>query len=225
MKAFDKKDGSGAYNWGTPGDELAVSEETQGFGSPPKDTEETPVDADAEATPDAEVLSGDENKENVEETAPEMTFAEYRKLQEESRVKPEFNLRKVDDKVKGMKEVKKQTEEEKEEDGSLYFPKKYYEEKYKTSGRERVHMDLNFQYGAGDNRHMDSERGRRGGRGRGRGRGRGGGRGEDRGGDAPARNDSPVESGGFGGGFGSSTTTPNDPGIALEDDAEFPTLG
>ena len=24
VKAFDKRDGSGAYNWGTPGDELPV---------------------------------------------------------------------------------------------------------------------------------------------------------------------------------------------------------
>jgi len=155
------------------------------------------------------------------------TLSEYKKQLEEGRSKPEFNLRKPNEgeKLKGLKELKKKpTEEEREVDGSLYFPKKYYEERYKTSGREKVHMDVNFQYGAGDNRHMDTERGgRRGGRGgRGRGRGRGGGRDGGRdGGDAPPRNDSPVESGGFGG-FGSSPA--DDPGIALEDDSEFPCL-
>merc|ERR1712183_597936 len=95
-----------------------------------------------------------------------------------------------------------------EEDGSLFFPKQYYERVVKTSGREKVHMDLNFQYGQGDNRHMDTDS-----------RGRDGGR---DGGDAPPRNDSPVESGGFGGGFGGCPA--DDPGIALEDDAEFPSL-
>lgn len=63
---------------------------------------------------------------------------------------------------------------------------------------------------------MDSDGGRRGGRG-GRGRGRGRGRG---GSDAPARNDSPVESGGFG--FGSTPT--DETGIQLENTAEFPSL-
>ena len=70
-------------------------------------------------------LSGDDNKENVEEEPVEITFAEYKKQQEE-RSKPEFNLRKANEgeKLKNLKELKtKQTEEDKEEDGSIYFPK------------------------------------------------------------------------------------------------------
>merc|ERR1719204_1199395 len=203
VKAFDKRDGSGAYNWGTPGDELAVSVET----------EETPVEVDAEVVQDAEVLSGDENKENAEEEAAvQMTLDEYKKSLDD-RSKPEFNLRKPNEgeKLKGLKQLhSKPTEEEKEQDGSLFFPKKYYEERLKTSGRVHQHMDHQLKYGSGDNRHLDTERG-----GRGRGRGRGGGRDSD-------RNDSPVESGGFGGGFGSA---PVDDTIALDNDADFPSLG
>merc|ERR1719318_1462510 len=224
MKSSDKRDGSGAYNWGTPiTDDLAAGEE-QGTACPPKDIEENAVDVDI--NPDAEVLC-DENKENVEEVAEVITFEEWKLKEQQSRSKPEYNIRQANEgeKIKGLKELKKkQTEEEKEEDGSLYFPKRYYEEKYKTSGREKVHMDLHFQYNAGDNRHFDSERGRRGGRGgRGRGRGRGGG-------DPPARrecDESPVgESGVSSNEYGTfkSTPTTDEAEIQLEDDQEFPTL-
>jgi len=195
--------------------------------SPSKDTEESPVDV--EITPDTDVLSGDENKENVETPAAEMTFEEWKIQQEQIRSKPIYNIRKANEgeKVnKGVKELKKQTEEEKEEDGSLFFPKKYYEEKLKTSGRVKETMCLDFQFTAGDNRHLDSERGRRGGRGRGRGTGRG--RGSDRGdrGDANGRDDSPVADTTPSCGFGGFGTTPTDDAeIQLENDQEFPHLG
>ena len=55
-----------------------------------------------------------------------MTFAEWKSQQEQSRSKPQYNIRKANEgeKMKGLKQLKKQTEEEKEEDGSLFFPKK-----------------------------------------------------------------------------------------------------
>lgn len=215
--------------------------------SPPKDNEETPVDV--EVVPDTEVLSGDENKENVEASVPEMTFADYKLQQDQVRSKVQHNIRKANEgekkETKGLKELKKETEEEQEEDGSLFFPKKYYEEKYKTSGRVKEHMNLNFQFATGENRHFDGERGgRRGGRG-GRGRGGRGGRGGDRGGDrgdrgdrdireqrdnsAGGRDGSPVvgESAGFGSNTGSGlrASPTDDKAIQLEDDQEFPTLG
>jgi len=214
VKAFDKRDGSGAYNWGTPSDELAASEEP-GM-SPIKDSEETPVDVDVEVTQDAEFPAG-EDKENVEAEVETLTYEEYKAKELETRKKPEFNLRKANEgeKLKGLKELKsKPSEEDSETLGSLYFPKKEYVISYKQSGRVQEKLDLEFKYGAGENRHMDTERGgRRGGRGgRGRGRGRGGS-------DAPARNDSPMEGGG---GFGSAPT--DDAGIQLEDTSEFPSL-
>jgi len=218
VKAFDKRDGSGAYNWGTPSDDLAASEEP-GM-SPVKDGEETPVDVDAEVTQDTELTPGEENKENVEAEVETLTYAEWKAKESETRKKPEFNLRKANEgeKLKGLKEYSgKSTDKDLEAKGSLYFPKKESVVSYKTSGRVKENLEFDIKYGAGENRHMDSEGGRRGGRGRG-GRGRGRGRG---GSDAPARNDSPVESGGFGG-FGSTPT--DEAGIQLEDTSEFPSL-
>lgn len=84
-------------------------------------------------------------------------------------------------------------------------------------------MPLNFQYTQGENRHYDTERGRRGGRGRG---GYRGGRGGNRGGDRrdDRRDDSPPSETPYAseGGFGGFSQTNK---IQLEDDHEFPTLG
>ena len=63
-----------------------------------------------------------EEKQNDE--PQQMTYDEWKKSQEESRTKPQFNLRKVEGTKKGMKIVKKPTEEDNEADGSLFFPKK-----------------------------------------------------------------------------------------------------
>jgi len=203
VKAFEKRDGSGSYNWGTPQDDLAASEEQQsgGFGAP-KESDDAPVESTEEIQEGGNVSGSDEN-ENKENGTPEMSFADYKKQQEESRSKPQHNIRKANEgeKVKGLKQLKKPTEEDNEADGSLFFPKKYYEEKLKTSGRVKEHMNLEFQFATGDNRHMDTDRGRRGGRRGGRGGSRGG-RNRD-------------ESSGYG---GSSQ-------IQLENNEEFPSLG
>ncbi|XP_057299032.1 uncharacterized protein LOC130629723 isoform X2 [Hydractinia symbiolongicarpus] len=198
VKAFDKRDGSGQYNWGTAQDELAASEEQQsGFGTP-KEAEDVPAENTEETTETGNVSGNEENKENVE--APQISFDEYKQQLEQSRSKPQYNIRKANEgeKIKGLKQLKKPTEEENEADGSLFFPKRYIEEKLKTSGRVKEHLNLEFQYTSGDNRHMDTDKGRRGGRGRGRG-GRSG------------RRD---ESMGFGGGKK----------IQLENNEEFPSL-
>ena len=63
-------------------------------------------------------------EEKKDEEASQMTYDEWKKQQEENRSKPQFNLRKVDNEKKGMKQLKKPTEEENEADGSLFFPKK-----------------------------------------------------------------------------------------------------
>lgn len=204
VKAFDKRDGSGSYNWGTPQDELAASEEQQskGFGAP-KDSDDAPIESTEETQEGGNVSGSDENENKENVGTPEMSFAEYKKQQEESRSKPQYNIRKANEgeRVKGLKQLKKPTEEDNEADGSLFFPKKYYEEKLKTSGRVKEHMNLEFQFASGDNRHMDTDRGRRGGRRGGRGGSRGG-RNRD-------------ESSGFGGSGQ----------IQLENNEEFPSLG
>ena len=161
VKAFDKRDGSGSYNWGTPQDELAASEEpSSGFGAPGKENEDVP----AETT--ETIQETDETQEKQEDTGPvEMTLEEYKKQQSETRSAPQFNIRKVEGEKKGMKQLKKPTEEESEADGSLYFPKKFVVEKPKFSGRVKEHLNLGFQYGSGDNRHLDTTRRGRGPRG------------------------------------------------------------
>jgi len=175
VKAFEKRDGSGSYNWGTPQDELAASEEQVGggFGAPGEKSEDSPATENTTEQPTETEETGVEEKQ--EDAGPqEMTFDEWKKQQDEARSKPQFNIRKVEGEKKGMKQLKKPTEEENEADGSLFFPKKYYEERFKSSGRVKERVDIDFQFGSGDNRHLDLERGRRGGRGRGARSGRGG---------------------------------------------------
>jgi len=164
VKAVDKRDGSGSYNWGTPQDEInAASEEHSGGFGGPKENEDAPTD-NVEQTQDEESQA-----EEVKDEGPaEMTFDEYKKISE-TRNKPKFNLRKVEgENKKGIKTLKKPTEAESESSGSLYFPKKNVSETYKTSGRVQEKLSLDFRYSGGDNRHFDSSR--RGSRGAGRGR-------------------------------------------------------
>lgn len=202
VKGSEKRDGSGSYNWGTPGDENATSEETGGFGTPGSDGETQE--------------QGLESSEDKENHTPEMSYEDYMKQQDEVRSKTTFNLRKANEgvKVKG-KELKKLTEEENEKDGDIFFPKTYYEERNKSSGRVKEHVVFDLKYGHGENRHMEERGGRRG-RGGSRG-GRGGDRGGDRrGGDRDIRL---AEGASSGGGFGTSKAD-----IQLASNDEFPCL-
>lgn len=160
VKPADKRDGSGSYNWGSPQDEInAASEDNGGFGAP-KETEETPAETvehtqETEETPEVEP---------VDEGPQEMTLEEYRK-QSESRNKPKYNLRKVESDKKGLKQLKKPTEEDNERSLSFIVPKKPTNETFKSSGRIREPLDVNIRYGSGENRHYDASRRTRGGRG------------------------------------------------------------
>jgi len=163
VKAVDKRDGSGAFNWGTPQDEInAASEEhTGGFGTP-KETE----DASNENNEQVQETEEAQVEEIKDEGPQEMTFEEYKKL-EENRAKPEYNVRKVDDVRKGMKQLKKPTEEESVANGSFFFPKKSVNETYKSSGRVIEKLNVNIRYSSGENRHLDTtRRGNRGGKGK-----------------------------------------------------------
>lgn len=195
VKAVDKRDGSGSYNWGTPQDEINAASEEHSGGFAPKENDDAPTD-NVEQTQDGETAV-----EEVKDEGPmEMTFDEYKKKQSETRNKPQFNLRKVEgENKKGMKIVKKPTEAESESSGSLYFPSKSQTETYKTSGRVQEKLNLDFRYSGGDNRHFDSSR-----------RGRGSGQRGRRGGSQPGgrRDDSNAK----------------EAQIALSNDKEFPSL-
>merc|ERR1711937_1093027 len=196
VKAVDKKDGHGSSNWGTPEDDLAAQ-----TNNTEATTEEKTDAADAE-TEDAPT---DTVQEVVEETK-EMSLDEWKASQ--ARERPQFNLRKANEgekgnTAKGLKQIKKLTEEENEEDGSLFFPRTIYQENLKTSGRVKESLDVNIQFSSGDNRHIETGLGRgRGGRG---GRGRGGNRGG-------RRDEEPA------------STASADLVLNLENDSDFPSL-
>lgn len=155
VKPQDKRDGSGSYNWGTPDDEIkeASEEHSGGFGAPPKDNE-TPAE-NVEQTNETEETT---EPEPVDEGPKEITFEEYKKQLAESRSKPEFNVRKVDSDKKGLKQLKKPTEEDNAAKSSFFFPKKNLQETYKTSGRVKENITVDIRYGSGENRHLDTSR-------------------------------------------------------------------
>ncbi|XP_038660712.1 intracellular hyaluronan-binding protein 4 isoform X2 [Scyliorhinus canicula] len=119
LKPEDKRGGSGSRNWGTVRDDL-------------RETETTPADEATEMEEPQEVLEGDaENKLNegeheatVDDGPHEMTLDEWKALQEQTRSKKEFNIRKPDSSVlskavvihKSKYEGDEQKEESDEED-------------------------------------------------------------------------------------------------------------
>lgn len=202
VKAFDKRDGSGSYNWGTPQDDInAASEDhARGFGTP-KEGEEVPAETTEQIPQETEEIQVEEEKD---EGPQEITFEEYKKNLAESRKKKDFNVRKVEsvDK-KTMKQLKKPTEEESMSAGSLFYPTKHVHETFKSSGRVKENLPCDLNYSCGENRHMDSSR--RGGRG-GRGGRRGGKRDDFNNSKGGKKNEGKTE-------------------IALGNDEEFPSLG
>lgn len=178
VKAVDKRDGGGAYNWGSMSDELKAEQ----------DTANTSTDAAAVSGENAAAASGDKDgdaapsggeqpaggdQEPKEEEVKTLTLAEW-KAQQAEKKEHKFNLRKagegsdnVDPKWKkayAYKKEKETAEEDEDEDGEYYISK---------NQRKKV-LDIDFTFN-------DANRGAPGGRGGGRGRGRGG-PGGDRGG-------------------------------------------
>ncbi|XP_037757638.1 intracellular hyaluronan-binding protein 4 isoform X1 [Chelonia mydas] len=93
IRTEDKRGGSGARNWGTVKDDLSEMEQT----APVEDTAET---EDHQGAPEGEPLTKVAEGEPVEEVAAqEMTLDEWKNLQQQSRPKPEFNIRKPESTV------------------------------------------------------------------------------------------------------------------------------
>ncbi|KAM4706739.1 intracellular hyaluronan-binding protein 4 isoform 2-T2 [Discoglossus pictus] len=87
VRAEDKRGGGGPHNWGSIKD--AVSEMDQVPVEENKDINETPDAAEEEPKMDEELI----------ELAQEMTLDEWKSLQDQSRPKPDFNLRKPESTV------------------------------------------------------------------------------------------------------------------------------
>ncbi|XP_075787966.1 intracellular hyaluronan-binding protein 4 isoform X1 [Pelodiscus sinensis] len=97
IKAEDKRNGSGARNWGTVKDDLSEMEQQTA------PVEETAEIEDRQDAPEGESLTkyslSVAEGEPVEEVAQEMTLDEWKNLQQQNRPKPEFNIRKPESTV------------------------------------------------------------------------------------------------------------------------------
>jgi len=206
VKSVDKRDGSGAHNWGSYLDDVKDQNQT---GNPADESGEWAPPA--EQTENADLNeSGEAAPAKEEEENKEMTLDEYKAMQEKNRVKASFNIRKagegVDDKQwkKGTAYKKKPEEEEEESEEEE-------EEDDRHGNKKQLVTDIRITFA--DN----PRRGGRGGRGRGEGRGRGRGRGEGR--------------GGFGGDREQERRPPREPrgpresAPRIENEEEFPSLG
>ncbi|XP_034955405.2 intracellular hyaluronan-binding protein 4 isoform X1 [Zootoca vivipara] len=87
VRAEDKRGGSGPRNWGAVKDDMSELEQT----APMEETAETEENPGA---PEGESPTKVAEGEPVEEVVQEMTLDEWKNLQEQSRPKPEFNIRK-----------------------------------------------------------------------------------------------------------------------------------
>lgn len=169
VKPIEKREGSGAHNWGSVQDEIegqlepAVEEVTEGEADVSAPGEVTEVKESEEVAPVAP----------EEEEPKELTLDEWKALQGE-RKKPEFNIRKPgegEDNSQWKKTfvLDKKKDDDEDEDEIIDLTAEYPQ---RAGRQKRLDIDIRF---------ADSRRGERGGRGRGRGRGEGGFRG-DRGG-------------------------------------------
>uniref|UniRef100_A0A1W7RA01 Plasminogen activator inhibitor 1 RNA-binding protein n=1 Tax=Hadrurus spadix TaxID=141984 RepID=A0A1W7RA01_9SCOR len=177
VKFMEKRDGSGAHNWGNARDDMEIQ-----MNPPTDDNQEFAERSGDEGlmventeTKENEPTATEENAEPVEEAPKEMTLDEWKREQEANRSVPKFNLRKPGEgedttQWKKLYVLKKKArdedddDDEEEEDDDIEE-----EEEFGRRGRQRHLVDIQINF-------SDSRRGRgrgRGGRGTG-GRGRGG---------------------------------------------------
>ncbi|XP_078252271.1 intracellular hyaluronan-binding protein 4.S-like isoform X2 [Rhinoraja longicauda] len=158
MKSENKKGGSGSRNWGAIGDD-------------PRETEVTPAEEMTEIEEPQEVHEGDaetkvnegEQEATVDDGPHEMTLDEWKALQEQTRSKKEFNIRKPDSSVLSKAVVihkskyeGEELKEESDDEDHHYFRRSVNDITSK--------LDINF------GSLTRSGRGRGGARGRGRGK-------------------------------------------------------
>ncbi|KAJ8682891.1 hypothetical protein QAD02_018683 [Eretmocerus hayati] len=190
VKSMDKKDGAGSHNWGSHNDEIEDTlnqsdewaiEKADVSGAAPDANESK--DSAGSGAPGEEGGDGAPTEEKPAEEEPkELTLDEWKALQQ-SRSKPQYNLRKAGEgedlsRWKKMYALEKKKEDEEDDDEEEYDVAEYPQ----RAGRQKHVLDIEINFN--DSRRGAGGRGGRGGRGRGeRGGGRGfGGRGGPRGG-------------------------------------------
>lgn len=179
VKPTEKRDGSGAHNWGSYKDDV----EEQQAPNQAETSAEAPAE-DAE-NPQTEAGEGGEAPVPKEDEEPkEMTLDEWKALQNQTRPKSQFNIRRAgegcDDKQwkKGVAYKKKNDDEEDESE------EEEEEEEEHHGNRKQLVTDIRITFADNPRR---GGRGARGGRGGPRGGPRGGGRGGPAGGDRDYR--------------------------------------
>jgi len=219
VKAVDKRDGSGSYNWGSDKElvEENLNAEVSDHDTSAENAEK--VSEVEEGTP----AEGEETK-TEEETAREMTLDEYKAMQKAAKNRPAFNIRKAGEgenqaqwkKTYVLKKKVEEADDDEEED----------DDEEAHHGRRKVVLDIDFQFSDSPARGRGRGRGRGGDRGRGRGDrggferrgGMGGGRGgEGRGMDTERGRGRGGPRGGRGGGRQEAPK--------MDDERDFPSLG
>lgn len=190
VKAVDKRDGSGSYNWGSNRDQIEETQnadqvQTTELDTSAEDKEKaTPASGEEGAASGAEESSGEAGPKEDEEPQ-EMTLDEYRAQQKQVRSKPSFNVRKAGEgennsQWKKTYVLKKKVDESDDEEELSDGEEEHH-------GKKKTVLNIDFQFADSPMRGRGRGRGRgnmggRGGRGMGGGRGGGGGMGYGRGG-------------------------------------------
>jgi plasminogen activator inhibitor 1 RNA-binding protein len=153
-----------------------------------------------------------------EEEPREMTLDEYKAMQQQSRVKPEFKVRKAGEGVNDEQWKKTYVLKKKEVSEDEVEESDDEEEEEEHHGKSKIVLNIDFQF-------TDSPM--RGGRGRGRGRGGVGGRGGRGGMSGRGGRGGPVGGGGggYGGGYNrGARAAPRPAAPKMDDEGDFPSL-
>lgn len=234
VRPVDKREGSGAHNWGTARDDLAGQTETITEGEP---TEEGGEKRTAEGVKEAkageawtDLVNADESAKAAEgesgagEQDKMYVLDDWKAKEEKERFRvPEFNVRKPNEGVDATSKwggfiLKKREDEEAEEEEIELNDDELHQgdsDDAKRKGKQRLNIPVKF-----------ANAGFRGGRGgRGAGSGRGGFGGEQRGGFDRPRFDRPPRTGaGFRGGFRGERGAAGGQGAPSLTMDEFPSL-
>lgn len=157
VKPVDKREGSGAHNWGSHKDIIEEVDKNEVDPSWELDKVETPA-----VPTEAKELGPDGDAPAVEEEPKQFTLDEWR-AQRANRQKPQYNLRKAGEgedptQWKKMYELSKKKEGEEEESDDEEYDASEYPQRV---GRQKHVLDIDIHFN-------DSRRGGLGGRGRGR---------------------------------------------------------
>lgn len=214
VKAFDKREGGGAHNWGTFKDDVEGQEQDHQNDSADWSGQQPDTPEKATENGDANHDEGEEGPK-AEPEPVELTLDEWKALNSgKATSKPEFKIREISKwtGTKGFEYHKKDDKEESEEEESEE------EEEEEDPRQKKIYSDIRITF------NENPQRGGRGRGGRGRGEGRGGrGRGDDRG--DRGGFDGGRGRGGFGGRGGrGGGNKPREAAPRFDDEADFPSL-